>query len=70
MSLEDININGKSYDTVCVMDIQCFNGGVASEQFVDANGKLFFEGDLTRSIGPLTSLAESFGARTCRIMNR
>lgn len=32
-------INGKSYDTVCVMDIQCFNDGVASEQYVDQNGR-------------------------------
>lgn len=32
-------INGKTYDTVCVMDIQCFNDGVASEQYVDRNGR-------------------------------
>lgn len=34
-----VTINGKSYDTVCVMDIQCFNDGVASEQYVDQNGR-------------------------------
>ena len=34
-----VTINGKSYDTVCVMDIACFNDGVASEQYVDKNGK-------------------------------
>lgn len=34
-----VTINGKVYDTVCVMDIQCFNDGVASEQFVDENGR-------------------------------
>lgn len=34
-----VTINGKSYDTVCVMDIQCFNDKVASEQFVDQNGR-------------------------------
>lgn len=34
-----ITINGKTYDTVCVMDIQCFNDDVASEQYVDKNGK-------------------------------
>lgn len=34
-----VTINGKVYDTVCVMDIQCFNDGVASEQYVDQNGR-------------------------------
>ena len=34
-----VTVNGKSYDTVCVMDIQCFNDGVASEQYVDRNGR-------------------------------
>lgn len=32
-------INGKTYDTVCVMDIQCFNDAVVSEQYVDRNGR-------------------------------
>lgn len=34
-----ITIGGKTYDTICVMDIQCFNDGVASEQFLDKNGR-------------------------------
>lgn len=34
-----VTINGNVYDTVCVMDIQCFNDGVASEQYVDQNGR-------------------------------
>lgn len=34
-----VTINGKSYDTVCVMDIETYNCGVASEQFIDKNGK-------------------------------
>lgn len=34
-----VTINRKSYDTVCVIDIQCFNDGVASEQFIDKNGR-------------------------------
>lgn len=34
-----VTINGKTYDTVCVMDIQCFNDDVASEQYVDQNGR-------------------------------
>lgn len=34
-----VTINGKAYDTVCVMDIQCFNDGVASEQYVDQKGR-------------------------------
>ena len=34
-----VTINGKAYDTVCVMDIQCFNDGVASEQYIDQKGR-------------------------------
>lgn len=34
-----VTINGKSYDTVCVMDIETYNTGVVSEQFLDKNGK-------------------------------
>ena len=34
-----VTIAGKSYDTVCVMDIECFNDAVASEQYVDQNGR-------------------------------
>lgn len=34
-----VTIGGKTYDTICVMDIQCFNDGVASEQYLDKNGR-------------------------------
>ncbi len=34
-----IIIGEKSYDTVCVMDIETYNCGVVSEQFLDKNGK-------------------------------
>ncbi len=34
-----VTINGKVYDTVCVMDISCFNDQVASEQYIDQNGR-------------------------------
>lgn len=34
-----LTIGNKSYDTICVMDIQCFNDGVASEQYLDKNGR-------------------------------
>lgn len=34
-----VTINGKRYDTVCVMDIETYNTGVVSEQFLDKNGK-------------------------------
>ncbi len=34
-----VTINGKSYDTVCVMDIETYNAGVVSEQFLDQNGR-------------------------------
>lgn len=34
-----VTINGKEYDTVCVMDIETFDDAVASEQYVDRNGR-------------------------------
>ena len=34
-----VTIGGKRYDTVCVMDIETYNSGVVSEQFLDKNGK-------------------------------
>ena len=34
-----VTIGGKSYDTICVMDIECFNDAVASEQYIDRNGR-------------------------------
>lgn len=34
-----VTIGGKSFDTVCVMDIETYNCGVVSEQFLDKNGK-------------------------------
>jgi hypothetical protein len=34
-----VTIGGKTYDTLCVMDIENYNNGVASEQFIDRNGK-------------------------------
>ncbi|MCD8326902.1 MAG: sigma-70 family RNA polymerase sigma factor [Lachnospiraceae bacterium] len=32
-------IGGKSYDTVCVMDIETYNAGVVSEQYLDRHGR-------------------------------
>ena len=34
-----VTIGGKSYDTVCIMDIETYNCGVGTEQFLDKNGK-------------------------------
>lgn len=34
-----VTIGGKSYDTICVMDIETYNCGIVSEQFLDKNGK-------------------------------
>ena len=34
-----VEINGKTYDTVCLMDVDCFNDAVASEQYIDQNGR-------------------------------
>lgn len=35
----NVIINGKTYDTVCVMDLNCFNDTVVSEQYIDKNGR-------------------------------
>lgn len=34
-----VKIGGKSYDTVCVMDVESYNEGVAVEQYLDKNGR-------------------------------
>ena len=34
-----VTINGKRYDTVCVMDIELYNEAVVSEQYIDQYGK-------------------------------
>jgi len=34
-----VEIAGKTYDTVCVMDIETFNDAVASEAYIDKNGR-------------------------------
>lgn len=34
-----VEINKKKYDTVCVMDIETYDSGAASEQFIDKNGR-------------------------------
>lgn len=34
-----VTINGKSYDTVCVMTTDAYNSGTLSEQFLDRNGR-------------------------------
>ena len=34
-----VTINGKVWDTVCVMDMGMYHGGVISEQFLDRNGR-------------------------------
>lgn len=34
-----VTIGDKSYDTVCIIDIENYNDGVVSEQYLDENGK-------------------------------
>ncbi len=34
-----VTIGGKKYDTVCVMDIENYQGGVVTEQYLDQNGR-------------------------------
>ncbi len=35
----DISINGKTYDTVCVIDIETYNTGMVCEWYLDKNGR-------------------------------
>lgn len=35
----NVTIGGKIYDTICVMDLNCFNDLVVSEQYIDKNGR-------------------------------
>lgn len=35
----EVTINGKNYDTICVMDVECFNDAIVSEQYLDPNGR-------------------------------
>ena len=35
----NVTINGKTYDTVCVMDLNCYNDPVVSEEYLDKNGR-------------------------------
>ncbi len=35
----EVKIGGKSYDTICVMDIETYDSGVVSEQYLDKNGR-------------------------------
>jgi len=34
-----VAIGGKVYDTICVMDVECYNGGTLSEQYIDEKGR-------------------------------
>lgn len=35
----EVTINGKTYDTICVMDVECFDDAVVSEDYIDCNGR-------------------------------
>ena len=35
----DVEINGKIYDTICLIDIELYNPGVLAEQYIDKSGK-------------------------------
>lgn len=35
----EVTIGGKTYDTICLMDVEAFNDAVATEQYLDKNGR-------------------------------
>jgi RNA polymerase sigma factor (sigma-70 family) len=34
-----VEMNGKNYETICLVDFEAYNNGVATEQFIDRNGR-------------------------------
>lgn len=55
----EVTINRKTYDTICVMDIECYNDGAISEQFLDQNGRTV----LWRRFNPDDWKASRYGKR-------
>lgn len=35
----EVKIGGRSYDTICVIDMEDYNSGVLSEQYLDKTGR-------------------------------
>lgn len=35
----EVSINGKTYDTICVMDVETYDDAIVSEQYLDKNGR-------------------------------
>lgn len=35
----EVNIAGKTYDTICLMDVETFDDAIVSEQYLDRNGR-------------------------------
>jgi hypothetical protein len=35
----EVKIGGKTFDTVCVMDVECFDDALVSEQYLDKHGR-------------------------------
>lgn len=35
----EVSINGRTYDTICLMDVECFDDAIVSEQYLDRNGR-------------------------------
>jgi hypothetical protein len=34
-----VTLNGRAYDTICLMNVECFEDSIVSEQYVDRNGR-------------------------------
>jgi hypothetical protein len=56
----NVTIGGKTYDTVCIMDIGKYNSGIISEQFLDKSGRTI----LWRRFNPDNWLVERYGGKT------
>jgi len=35
----NVTIGGKTYETICIMDIRCFDDNIVSEEYIDRNGR-------------------------------
>ena len=59
-----VTIDGKRFDTVCVMDIETYNGGVVSEQFLDREGRTVLWRRFNRNDWP----AQQYGGRWTELL--
>lgn len=59
-----VTVGAKTYDTICVMDVETYDSGVASEQFLDQNGRTILWRRFNRDDWAL----ERYGKHWCELL--